>query len=219
MCTIPTDNIELYEVTDLGSPDYVETIQLYQQLFPLEEQKPLEQVASMIENKTYTLIVARHPSFEGIIGFAFVMFNSDPEFLFIDNIAIREELQGHGFGTSFFKSLIERQSAQSLGVFLEIEIPELAADDADRIVREKRIEFYQRLGCIPLENVDYLFPRKGEAPLPLLLMFRPSPHIKELPSSVLKEMILSIYNKVHYDVPERMALFMSYAHAIPDFLF
>ncbi|MDD2587214.1 MAG: GNAT family N-acetyltransferase [Syntrophomonadaceae bacterium] len=212
-------SITITKVTDLNSPEYHVAMKLYNDLFPEEERLSPQQIEEMITGGVYTLCVARHIELDKIIGFALVVFSEDPAFLFIDNIAIDSSLQGKGYGSMLFTGLEKMQEEKSQGIFLEIELPAQALDEEDRIAREKRVGFYERLGCQAMQNIPYLFPIKDQEPLPLLLMFKPAPGVNKLPAEIVKQMVKCVYNEVHYDVPNREEIFNSFAHTIQDQFF
>lgn len=213
------NSIELIKVTDLQSSEYSEAMELYNSLFPEEERLSAEQVEEMIGSGVYTLIAARHIALNKIIGFALAVFNKNPKFLFVDNLAIDSSFQGQGYGSLIFTLLDEMQESGSLGFFFEIELPELAVDAEDKITREKRVNFYKRLGCFPMKEIAYKFPIKDQEPLPLCLMFKPYPGVTVLKADTIKEMIKCVYDKIHYDVPNRQEIFNSYTDTICDQFF
>lgn len=209
-------SIEIINVTDLSSEEFKDVMELYKKEFPIEERKTFKQIETLILQKIYSLFVARHECYEHIIGFAFVMFNSDPAFTFLDFIAIDPMFQRCGYGSIFFNSIVEIQKQNSLGIMLEIEIPELAENEQEKIIRENRKQFYLRLGCHVLKGIDYRLPRADGEALPMILVFKPSGSVRVLPSEVVKQLIVIAYDKIHSDVRNRHEVFKSFISSIND---
>jgi GNAT superfamily N-acetyltransferase len=209
-------SIEIINVTDLSSKEFKAVMEMYKKEFPIEEQKSFEQIETLLLRKIYTLFVARHKCFDPIIGFAFVMFNSDPEFIYLDYLAIDPIFQKCGFGTIFFNSIVEMLKPSSLGIMLDFEISELAENEQEKLIREKRKQFYLRLGCHVLKDVDYRLPITDGKSVPMVLAFKPGGSIRVLPSEVVKQLIVIAYEKIHSDVRDRHEVFKSFMSSIND---
>lgn len=210
------NSIEIINITDLSSKEFKAAMELYNKEFPMEERKSVAQVEILLAQKIYSLFIARHKDFEGIIGFAFVMFHSVPEFTFLDYIAIDPIFQGRGFGTLFFNTIAELQKPNSLGILLEIERPELAENEQEKVIREKRQQFYLRLGCHVLKGIDYRLPNADGEAIPMTLVFKPSGSVRTLSSEVVKQLIVTAYEKIHSDVRNRQEIFASFMSSITD---
>ncbi|MHB8125024.1 MAG: GNAT family N-acetyltransferase [Desulfitobacteriaceae bacterium] len=209
-------SIEIINVTDLYSKEFNAVMEMYKREFPIEEQKSYNQIKTLLLRNIYSLFVVRHKCFEHLIGFAFVMFNSEPAFAFLDYIAIDPMFQRCGFGTLFFNSIVEMQKQNSLGIMLEFEKPELAENEQEKITREKRKQFYLRLGCQVLKGIDYRLPRANGEALPMILVFKPSSSIQVLPSEIVKQLIVTAYDKIHSDVSDRHKVFNRFKSCIND---
>lgn len=210
------NSVEITKITDFTSSDYRAVLEMYQNMFPVEERKSIQQIENLLDRNIYTLYVARHKYFEHIIGFAFVVFNEEPEFAFLDYMAIDPVFQRCGFGTILFNSIIEMQSVNSLGLLLELELPELAESEEEKENRKERQDFYLRLGCYMLEGIDYKLPRKEGEALPLNLVFKPSRSVKLLTAEKIEQLISSAYDKIHSDVPDRHQVLRNYRSTIKD---
>ena len=69
-------------------------------------------------------------------------------------LAVYEEYRGSGIGGRFMKALGE-QFAQTAGILIEVEKPELAQSDAERRTRTRRIAFYERAGYAIVPGFEY----------------------------------------------------------------
>ncbi len=96
-------------------------------------------------------------------------------------LAVEPELRGRGVGSA----VLERLAALYAGsdaLIVEVERPELATGEADRLHRERRIAFYERAGFALARGLDYAIWG-----VPMHLMARPlSPAFN--PSSLPGEM-------------------------------
>lgn len=208
--------IEILIVTDLSSKEFKAAMEIYKKEFPIEEQISVTQIETLLLRKIYSLIVARHKYFNQVIGFAFIMFNSEPPYVFLDYMAIDPLFQRRGFGTLLFNSIAKMQENNSLGIMLEFEIPEHAENEEEKIIRKKRERFYLRLGCHVLKGINYRLPRADGEAVPMVLAFRPRDSIRFLPSEVVKQLIVTAYDKIHSDVRDRHEVFDSFGSSINE---
>ncbi len=78
----------------------------------------------------------------------------DKGYTILDYLAILPQYQNNGFGTQALKLLIEQEKENS-GIFIEIEKVGLGKSEEENIAREKRKNFYEKLGFKKL-NCDFL---------------------------------------------------------------
>lgn len=83
--------------------------------------------------------------------------------------AINPDLRGRGYGEKVYGLILQRfekasakQELNFAGLLYEVERPELALDEDDKKLRQRRLDFYRRLGGRPLEGIDYVQPSLGE---------------------------------------------------------
>jgi GNAT superfamily N-acetyltransferase len=101
---------------------------------------------------------------QGVAGFAVALHVSSMSLAYLAYLAVGSEWRGRGIGSALFRSVVAHWSRlrpkPPHWLFLEVERPELAADDDERIRRERRIRFYERLGCQRLD-ADFQAPPLG----------------------------------------------------------
>ncbi len=110
--------------------------------FPPAELKPLSAIKYSVENGWYVMYVAYDEG--GIKGYACVA-DCGGGIGFLDYFAIVKEYRGTGVGTEFFAKL------KTLGfdtIILETESVESAANDEETFIRNRRIAFYKKGGCV-----------------------------------------------------------------------
>ncbi len=80
----------------------------------------------------------------------------DKGYAVLDYLAILPQYRNSGFGTKALQSLLEEEKENS-GIFIEIEKVGLGKDIEENLLREKRKEFYEKLGFIKLNFDLFLF--------------------------------------------------------------
>ncbi len=71
-------------------------------------------------------------------------------------LAIQPGLRSRGIGGAFYRAIAHRVLAGHHLMALEVEMPALGADEAARHLRQRRIQFYHRLGARRLDGIHYL---------------------------------------------------------------
>lgn len=208
--------IDITNLTEITSEDFRYIIKIYENEFPIEERKSIKQIEILLSKKIYLLFIVRDKYSKRIIGFAFVMFNNYPEFIFLDYMAIDPMFQRCGFGTILFNTIAELQKPNSLGILLDIERPDLAQNEQEKTIREKRKQFYLRLGCHMLKGIDYRLPSNDGKAIPMTLVFKPNGSIRILPADTIKQLIVNVYEKIHSDVQGSHEIFQSFISSICD---
>lgn len=117
--------------------------------FPADELRPYASIVSLTKKGAYDAFGV----FDGeeILGYAlFVRKKSrrgeKPELL-LDYFAVSAERRGEGIGSAFL-GLLGDYFRRAECVLCETESPDTARDDAEKTVRERRIDFYLRSGFV-----------------------------------------------------------------------
>jgi len=70
--------------------------------------------------------------------------------------AMNENVRGQGFGTAFLTEMIAHyQTLNVHTIILEVERPEDAKSETERMIREKRIAFYERVGFVLRSDITF----------------------------------------------------------------
>ena len=112
----------------------------YKKLFPALERKPFKSFKKTFKNN-YTKFL-KIINNEILVGF-FVL-NIIDTYIQIDYFAIFERYQSSGYGTEALKKLQQKYSNHSL--FIEVEKAGCGINEEENKTREKRINFYERIG-------------------------------------------------------------------------
>lgn len=131
-----------------------EVYSYYLEIFPEDERKPLELLHLSYE-KHYTKIIEILYKDE-IIGFMILNRVKNKGYAVLDYFAILPQYRNNKFGTKALQILLE-QEKENRGVFIEIEKVGLGKDTEENLLREKRKNFYEKVGLKKLNFDLFLF--------------------------------------------------------------
>lgn len=115
----------------------------YMKLFPKNERKPLSLLKECYVRKILTILEIIDD--KQIVGFMILNKLPKSKYLQLDYFAIFEQYQSKGYGSKALRKLQEISTRYN-GIYIEAEKP----DEAEDGVKNKRIKFYERLGCYKL---------------------------------------------------------------------
>lgn len=122
----------------------------YMKLFPKNERKPLSLLKKCYVKKILTILEIIDEN--QIIGFMIINKLPKSKYLQLDYFAIFEQYQSKGYGSKALKKLQEINTRYN-GIYIEAEKPDETEEEDS--VKNKRIKFYERLGCYKLNlNLD-----------------------------------------------------------------
>lgn len=143
-------NLKYIDINDFKKEIY----QYYLGIFPEEERKPLELLQSSYDRQ-YTKII-KILNKDKIIGFMILNRVKDKGYAVLDYLAILSPYRNSGFGTKALQLLLNQEKENS-GIFVEIEKVGLGENVKENIEREKRKNFYEKLGFKKLNFDIFLF--------------------------------------------------------------
>lgn len=147
--------MEDMKLKDIGIDKFKEDIySYYLKIFPEDERKPLELLQSSYE-KHYTRIIEILYKNE-IIGFMILNKVKDKGYAVLDYLAILPQYRNNKFGTKALQILLEQEREKS-GIFIEIEKVGLGKNIEENLLREKRKNFYEKIGFKKLNFDLFLF--------------------------------------------------------------
>ncbi len=147
--------MEDMKLKDIGIDKFKEDIySYYLKIFPEDERKPLELLQSSYE-KHYTRIIEILYKNE-IIGFMILNKVKDKGYAVLDYLAILPQCRNNKFGTKALQILLEQERENS-GIFIEIEKVGLGKNIEENLLREKRKNFYEKIGFKKLNFDLFLF--------------------------------------------------------------
>ena len=147
--------MEDMKLKDIGIDKFKEDVySYYLKIFPEDEIKPLELLQSSYE-KHYTRIIEILYKNE-IIGFMILNKVKDKGYAVLDYLAILPQYRNNKFGTKALQILLEQERENS-GIFIEIEKVGLGKNKEENLLREKRKNFYEKIGFKKLNFDLFLF--------------------------------------------------------------
>lgn len=109
--------------------------------FPSEELKPVEVMLNLLKKKIY-ICYGLYDN-EDLLAYAFIV--TLKEYMLIDYYAVCEKHRNKGIGSKLL-AILKEQCKDYNGIFVEVEKVEEAFEDAEKLTRKRRIEFYKRNG-------------------------------------------------------------------------
>ena len=167
--------LHLHPIKNQASPYWDSLVRIYLQSFPIDEQRPVESIARLIEHDNRfvayaiindntdedyhpkeTLHTKHHTLNTPLLGLLTTWEFAD--FIYIEHFAIDPALRSQGYGSEALKAFIHEQGKP---LVLEAEPP------TDEMTR-RRIRFYERIG-LTLYDYPYIQPAYTEESLPVEL--------------------------------------------------
>ncbi|MBR6706905.1 MAG: GNAT family N-acetyltransferase [Clostridia bacterium] len=138
-------------LTDFSQVEALYRIRLKED-FPPDELKPLDSMRRSWGKDAYEC----YGLFDGddVLGYAFFV-RRERDFL-LDYFAIAREHRDRGLGTLFLRQLADRIRGANCAV-CEVQDPDKAVNEKERIERERRLRFYLRSGFRKTELTSVLF--------------------------------------------------------------
>lgn len=173
--------MQFIKIENTDSKEFKEAWSIYESSFPSDERRDLKSQLKSMKNGSYSFFAVYE---DKILAAIITDWNLD-NFLFVEHLAVREDLRGKGIGAKVLNEYIKITNKKTI---LEVERPanETAA---------KRIKFYEKIGFKLSCEFDYIQPSygKGKNPIHMFLMAYPkSINISEF--SCLRE---NIHTKVY----------------------
>lgn len=168
---------------------------IYSISFPKSEQKSRDALLKMQHSSSYTIYLALND--EKIVGFCIMYHPSQDDFFLLEYMAIDETQRGIELGSTLLKWSIEHLfNTQGIrALLIEIDSPEKSSTEQE--IREKREQFYRRLGALKIDPFDYILALQSneEAPPMELLVYHP--HMKTVAKTTLKIWLEKLYVNVY----------------------
>jgi len=168
---------------------------LYAESMPANEREPRDVILASVRTGDAGLTRARHAA--ATVGFAVTHLLKRPAAAFLVYLAVDAQHRSGGIGSRLFEhawstaeTAAARRGSELLGMIWEIDDPQRATDDAERKRRERRREFFMRLGGTPLPAAYQQPPVNGPEPVPMLLMWRGKPGRARPP---VPELVRAVY--------------------------
>lgn len=121
--------------------------------FPAGELKPIDAIENLIKRERYICYGLYKEN--DLLAYAFLTM-SEKSYLLIDYFAVCLEHRNKGIGSDFLK-LLKEQWINYSGILVEVEKVECASNEKEKIIRQRRIDFYRRNGFWMTNVLSTLF--------------------------------------------------------------
>lgn len=112
--------------------------------FHKSEVKPFETIEKLVERGNYMCFGC----YEDIdfLGYAYFVKSDNTNNLLLDYFAVNKQYRSKGLGSKIILTMKEQLTGKYSSLLGEVENPEFANDDNDKLTRERRIAFYLKNG-------------------------------------------------------------------------
>lgn len=144
----------MQQVRKVGFEEFSNIYQLYLvEDFPEAEVKPLEVIKDAFSGDKYTAYVLEDDRKVNAYA-SFIRSNNDV--VLLDYFAVTQGAgRGGGLGSYFIRELV--REVETGGFILECEVPEKADNENEKMIRQKRIAFYERNGALVTDTRVQVF--------------------------------------------------------------
>lgn len=187
-------------VRRIGALDEEQLIQvqvIYEEAFSPDLRVPFSELTRSGEaDQTFAALEGQMP-----VGVAALRLLGSVEWSFLRYFAIAGKRRGHGVGHRFWQLLHQslREEAWPAAVIFEVEIPsETTGDEAqedERLIRQRRINFWTACGARLLPVSGYVLPdyTASGTTEPMFLMAAPSAAAPPIDRDQLRKLVTAIY--------------------------
>lgn len=164
--------------------------------FPKEELKPIDSIERLIYRKIYKC----YGLYDNKELLAYAFFNTSKSYLLLDYYSVCKNYRSKGIGSKFFNILKEQCKGYD-GIIVEVEDVESADTDIEKIIRQRRINFYKNNGMkmtnvlCELFNVNYSIMCISKIEFDDSIIFD---EIKNIYKEMVSDKFYSKYVKVGY---------------------
>lgn len=160
--------MELTRIQDTAHPHWAQAWDIYEQSFPLCEQRPLQQHIKALDDPTFHYnLLTENGKLLGLLSWWDWETADSTAFRFGEHFAITPAIRGGGYGSEALRFLLGDPNRI---VLLEIDPP---VDD----ISKRREQFYLRNGLVTNYEYDHIHPsfRSDTEPHRLFIMSHPRP--------------------------------------------
>lgn len=180
-------------VEDINSVEFDRAMVIYRSSFPENERLPERKLAEKITNQEFQLLVSYEESKVSFMAILCPL--KETNFSLLGYVAVAENLRGKGIGKDFLEYLGKKLKDKDKFLLLELENP---AFGDNQEIKERRVNFYQRLGAKTLDRVRFLLPNLSNKESPeMLLMIYPSHAQNYVQGELIKDLINRIYEQFY----------------------
>ncbi|MBE9222215.1 GNAT family N-acetyltransferase [Cyanobacterium stanieri LEGE 03274] len=189
-------------VTDISGNEFLGAIALYEQSFPLSEKLSCNVIKNKIETRIFQLWIKKDQ--EKVILMAILSPLPQTNFTLLGYLATSPEYRGQGLGKDFMIFIQEQLQKHNQWLLLEVENPLFPPD---KELKQRRVNFYLRLGAKIIKDVPYLLPKLSKQKSPeMILMVYPDYQTYEIDNLLIEQLITLVY-QYFYDQPNHKNIY------------
>ncbi|MGB3238354.1 MAG: GNAT family N-acetyltransferase [Geitlerinemataceae cyanobacterium] len=178
-----------YRVKEIESSDFQAAIEIYEKAFPDRERVTISSLVDRIRSNTYQVFVKKEDN--RVIFMAVLCKPILEEFVLLGYLATHPDFRNRGLGTLFVNDTLEKLRSRSQYLLLEVEDPQIGFDTE---LKQRRVNFYRRLGAKQLKNVRYILPPlSGGESTEMILMLAPQYPANRILGERVKQLITQLY--------------------------
>lgn len=193
--------IKYSQIKEINGEYFTQAIEIYDLAFPDNEKLSVTVLKENIKQKKLILLVGEENSQVVFMAILCPLLHTD--FVLLSYVATGENHRGKGIGKNFMEYLAIELKQKQQFLLLEVENP-FIGDNQE--IKQRRVNFYERLGSKTLQNIRYLLPKLSQENAPeMILMIYPNYPQTWISGSLVKKLIYSIYEHF-YQQPEHSNL-------------
>ena len=199
-----TNPINVIQQSQLDPRQAAQLRAIYETSFPPSERCDVSEFAAAIASGTYSLFSAVDGN--DLLGFAMTLHLNRSNVHLLSYLAVAQHARSRGIGEKLVRGTAQllQDNAHATALILEVESPDEGTSD-ERHLRERRIEFYRRLGAMRIDSAPhYRAPNlAGTGTLNFKLMWLPLIDSAKVPSGEqLKQLVRAIYLQSYKLAPD-----------------
>lgn len=119
--------------------------------FPADERPPAKIMARQVQSGFLSVLVMT----DGKEDYAYAIAATQDDYVLYTHLAVYPEHRGGGYGSRLMELLHQAYTASRVHL-VEVENPEAADDEQTRMLRQRRIVFYERAGYVLVPRIHYI---------------------------------------------------------------
>lgn len=171
---------------------------LYEASFPSSELEPRSVILDSVSAGRALAVRALDDGATVGLGAAYLL--QRMPFVFVAYLAVHAQARKQGLGSRLLAAMgdlgaerLKRTGLDSRGSVLEVDDPDQAPTPGERLVREKRIRFFEAQGARLVETSYLQPPLDGETVVPMRLMVISRPPWQPFPNPASRDLIRAMY--------------------------
>ncbi len=188
--------IAITRLRQLTVPQRTQLAAIYTDAFPPSERVEFATLVTAAETSARWLFIATRA--DSALGFAIIAPHIGHDVHLLEYLAVARTARGDGIGSTLMRHLAHELRA-ARGILIEVE-SDAACAGAERVLRQRRIAFYARLGAQVIPGVpNYRTPNyAGGDTIAMKLLWLPLCDPATPRSDALREWVRQIYAQVYH---------------------